>query len=133
VTVEFRGEVNTFAGQVSIPLASSWMPRSYVQELAALTSRTEDLLLPAPWTTEEELHFVLPEEARVRIPVDTILNTPYGSAKLQYARNGRELVVRTSVQFRKLRISPGEYDAFRDFCQQVERAFHDEIKVELRG
>jgi Tfp pilus assembly protein PilF/transglutaminase-like putative cysteine protease len=133
VTVEFRGEVNTFAGQVSIPLAASWMPRSYVQQLAALTSRTEDLLLPAPWTTEEELHFELPDQARVRMPSDTILNTPYGTARLQYVRNGRELVVRTSVQFRKLRISPEEYGQFRDFCQQIERAFHDEIKVELRG
>jgi hypothetical protein len=133
VTVEFRGELDTFAGYTSIPLATSWMPRSYVQQLAVSTSRAADMLLPAPWTTEEELHFELPDGAEARMPGDVRLETRFGTATLRYQRTGRELLIRTSVQFRQLRITPAEYGQFRDFCQQIERAFHNEIKVNLRG
>jgi hypothetical protein len=134
VTVEFRGELDTFAGQATVPLGSSWMPRSYVQTLASLASRRQDLLLPAPWTTEEELHFQLPAGAAIKaMPADTVLETPFGSLGVRYQRNAREIVVRTSVQFRQLRITPADYAGFRDFCRDVERAFHSEIKLGLRG
>jgi hypothetical protein len=134
VTVRFSGDVQMFAGRPSLALATSWMTRSYVQTLASLPSRTHDLLLPAPWTTVEELHFALPAGARLEaVPQDKILETPFGSATLRYQRQGNELVVTTSVQFRKLRITPSEYSAFRNFCAQVENAFRAEIKVGLKG
>jgi cellulose synthase operon protein C len=134
VTVKFSGEVEMFAGRPSLNLATSWMPRSYIQKLAPLPSRGQDLLLPAPWTTEEELHFALPAGARLdSVPPDKTLETPFGMAVLRYQRQGGELVVTTSVQFRKLRILPSEYRAFRDFCTQVESAFRAEIKVGLKG
>jgi hypothetical protein len=108
------------------------MMRSYVQSLAPLTSRKEDLVLPAPWTTEEELHFVLPGGSRIEaLPQDTNLESPFGLAVVRYQKQGNELVVKTSVQFRKLRIAAAEYAAFRDFCTQVENAFHGEIRVGL--
>ena len=134
VTVKFSGDVQMFAGRPSLALATSWMPRSYVQTLASLPSRAHDLVLPAPWTTEEELHFALPDGARLEaVPQDKILETPFGSAVLRYQRQGNELVVTTSVQFRRLRITPSEYGAFRNFCAQVESAFRAEIKVGLKG
>jgi transglutaminase-like putative cysteine protease len=134
VTVDFRGELDTFSGRLVLSLASSWMRRPYVSTLAPLASRTQDLLLPAPWTTEEELHFQIPAGAVISsVPSDTNLQTPFGSALLRYERHGRELVIRTSVQFRKLRITAAEYPAFRDYCQQVERAFRGEVKVTLGG
>ncbi len=132
VVVNFSGELDTFAGRRSLLLSPSWMRRSYVQTLAPLASRTEDLLLPAPWTTEEELHFRLPAGARLEaVPQEKILDTPFGAAVLRYQRRGDEFVVTTSVQFRKLRITPAEYGSFRDFCAQVDNAFRNEIKVVL--
>lgn len=132
VIVNFSGDLEANAGRKSVTLAPSWMTRSYVQSLAPLASRTQDLVLPAPWTTEEELHFVLPGGARIeQLPQDTNLDTPFGVATVRYQRQGDELLVTTSVQFRKLRITPKEYAAFRNFCTQVENAFHSEIKVGL--
>ncbi len=132
VTVNFRGELDTFAGRASISLGASWLPRAYLQTLAPLVSRTQPLVLPAPWTTEEELHFALPAGARLdAIPADTALDTQFGSAHLRFEQHGREIVVRTSVQFRKLRIAPSEYAAFRAFCGEVERAFRGEVKIGL--
>jgi hypothetical protein len=134
VTVKFRGELDVFAGRRTLSLSPSWMTRSYVQTLAPLASRTQDLLLPAPWTTEEELHFVLPAGARLEsVPQDKTLETRFGTAVLHYQRVGNELVVTTSVQFRMVRITPAEYAGFRNFCAQVETAFRAEIKVVLRG
>ncbi|MFB3813779.1 MAG: DUF3857 domain-containing protein [Terriglobales bacterium] len=133
VTVEFRGTLDTFVGRKSVPLGSSWMPRNYLANLAQAATRQQELRLRASWTTEEELHFALPAEAVVKsMPSNTALETPFGSATLRYERVGNEVVVRTSVQFRKWRIAPEEYTAFRNFCQQVERAFRNEIKLSLR-
>lgn len=134
VRVDFRGTLDTFNGRTVIGLAPSWMKRFYVQTLAPLASRTEDLVLPAPWITEEELRFQLPAGASIAsIPNDTALATPFGSAKIRYEKKGRELVVSTSVQFSKLRIMPAEYAAFREFCRDLERAFRQEVKVKLPG
>ncbi|HEX8984508.1 MAG TPA: DUF3858 domain-containing protein, partial [Bryobacteraceae bacterium] len=132
VVVNFRGAVETFVGHATVSLGSSWMQRSYVQTLAPLATREEDLLLPAPWTTEEEIDLQLPAGANLTaLPGGGAIDSPFGSASLQYQRSGRNLVIRTSVQFKKLRITPAEYAGFRDFCGQVERAFRGEVKVGL--
>ena len=132
INLNFSGSIDTFAGSRTLSLISSWMPHKYTQTLASLPTRTQDLRLPAPWTTEEELHFALPEGASFEsIPKSLTLDTPFGVAVLHYDRRGRDLVVSTSVQFRQLRITPAEYPAFRSFCDQVEKAFHTEIKVHL--
>jgi hypothetical protein len=67
------------------------------------------------------------------MPKSSTLDTPFGVAVLRYERRAHELVVSTSVQFRQLRITPAEYPAFRSFCEDVEKAFHTEIKVHLAG
>jgi transglutaminase-like putative cysteine protease/tetratricopeptide (TPR) repeat protein len=132
IKVNFSGSLDTFAGKKSLDLAPSWLPHKYVNSLAPLTTRTEQLQLPAPWTTEEELHFTIPQDANLdRVPENWHYDTPFGTAVIRYELRGRELIVTTSVQFRKLRIEPTEYSGFRDFCRNVEKAFHQEIKVRL--
>ncbi len=132
VNVKFSGSLDTFAGQKMLSLVPSWMPHKYVNSLALLESRSQQLQLPAPWTTEEELHFVVPEGAKFeKLPNNLQYETPFGTAAIHYEHHGRELTISTSVQFRKLRIDPAEYAAFREFCSQVEKAFHQEIKVRL--
>ena len=132
VVVNFSGDLDTYTGAHIVSLRPSWMRRSYVQTLAPLASRTEELQLPAPWTTEEELHFEIPQNANVvSLPHDTNLDTPFGSAVVRYQRQGDRIVIKTSVQFRKLRIGVDEYAAFRNFCSQVDEAFRQKIRVEL--
>ena len=132
IDVNFSGFLDRFEGQQTLALVPTWLPHRYVNSLAPLASRTEELQLPAPWTTEEELHFTVPPAAAVdQVPADWTTDTPFGSASIRYQMSGRELVVNTSVQFRKLRISAAEYPQFRAFCQDVEKAFHQEITVRL--
>ena len=133
VTVNFRGELNTFAGQRVLSLSPTWMPRSYVQTLAVEATRGEELVLPAPWTTEEEIHFALPANASVEeLPHTRSINTPFGSALLRYEQRANEIVISTSVQFRQYRIAAADYPAFRDFCSQIEAAFRSEVRVTLK-
>ena len=132
INVHFSGSLDKFAGDRDVTLSSSWMPNKYVDSLAPQESRSQDLVLPAPWTTEEELHFQIPEGATVEsVPTNKIFNTAFGTATIHYEQRERELFVTTSVQFRSLRISPADYSGFRAFCTEVEKLFGAQVKLRL--
>jgi transglutaminase-like putative cysteine protease len=132
VSVDFHGALNSFEQKRLVSLSSSWMPRSYIAALAAASTRTQDLVLPSPWTTEEEIHIALPEGAEVSsMPRDQNLSAAFGSLRLRYRKSGNEIVVQSHVEFEKERVSAQEYPAFRQFCSQAERSFRNEITVSL--
>ena len=73
-----------------VALSSSWMPRSYVAALAGASTRTQDLVLPSPWTTEEEIHIALPQDAEVTsLPRDQNISSGFGSLRLHYKKGAR--------------------------------------------
>jgi len=132
ISVEFRGDLNSARQKHVISLSSSWMPRSYAAALAPSGSRNQDLLLFAPWITEEEIHIALPPSARIaELPHDKNIVTPFGSLRLRYRKLAGAIVVQSHVQFERARVAAADYPAFREFCLQIERSFRDEIKVEL--
>jgi hypothetical protein len=109
------------------------MPRDYLQKLALLSSRTQDVQLGSPWTTQEEFHFRLPAGAEVaQLPPDSTLNTSFGKAHIHFASANHEIVIRSEVQFVRTRIEASEYTEFRSFCANLENAFRREVRVELR-
>jgi transglutaminase-like putative cysteine protease len=131
-TLTYRGEIQSSGNRlVSIP--SSWMPRPYLAALAASPRRTQPLLLSAPWTTEEELHIRLTgNSVASNLPTDYTVQNEFGSASIRYTREGNELVITSSVQFRKLRIRSEEYLAFRDFVRTLDEAFRRDVQVKLQ-
>jgi lipopolysaccharide biosynthesis regulator YciM len=132
VSVDFQGALNSFQHRRAVLLRSSWMRRSYLSDLAPAAARTQDLLLPSPWTTEEEIHISLPARAEVReLPGDQSITTAFGSMRLHYSKSGREVLVQSRVEFEPTRVSAGDYPAFRQFCSQVDHSFRNEIKVGL--
>jgi hypothetical protein len=132
VSLKFRGTLDGLAGTDSDSLPISWSRRSYVKTLASLSTRTQDLVLSAPWTTQEELHFALPAGAQLeRLPRDQDIETPFGTGRWHYQLQNHELVIRSFVQFRQMRIHPAEYPLFRDFCGRLESTFQNGIKVML--
>jgi cellulose synthase operon protein C len=132
VTVNFRGVIDTFAGRPTLSLSSSWIPRHYVQTLAPLASRAQTLMLPAGWTTEEELNLAFPANAKVELPKAQRLETPFGNAEFAYERSGSNVAIRTKVEFTRTQIAVDEYPAFREFCRALESAFRQEAKVTLQ-
>ncbi|HEX4603100.1 MAG TPA: DUF3857 domain-containing protein [Candidatus Angelobacter sp.] len=132
VSVDFQGALNSLQHKRSVSLGSSWMPRSYVAALAGASTRTQDLVLPSPWTTEEEIRIALPEGAEVTsLPHDQNISGSFGSVRLHYRKSAGEIVVQSHVQFEKARVSAQDYPAFRQFCAQVERSFRSEITLSL--
>jgi transglutaminase-like putative cysteine protease len=132
VSVDFQGALNSLESRRVVALSSSWMPRSYVSALAGASTRTQDLVLPSPWTTEEEIHIALPEGTEVTsLPHDQNLSGAFGSLRLHYRKSAGEVVVQSHIQFEKARISVQDYPAFRQFCAQAERSFRSEITLSL--
>lgn len=133
VQVRFAGTLDIFQGQHTIDLRTTWMQRDYLQKLALLSSRTQDVQLGSPWTTQEEFHFRLPAGAEAaQLPSDSNLKTSFGSAHMHVSLVNREIVVRSEVQFVRTRIEAAEYAQFRSFCADLEQAFRREIRVVLR-
>jgi len=132
VSVDFEGALNALQRSSVVTLRSSWMRRAYVSTLAPASYRAQDLLLPSPWITEEEIHVTLPSGATVQVlPRDEEIRTPFGSVRLQYTKSAHEIVIHSRLEFEKTRIKIEEYSAFRQFCSAVERSFHNEIVVGL--
>jgi transglutaminase-like putative cysteine protease len=132
VNVEFQGALNSPQYKRVVSLSSSWMPRSYVSALAESSTRTQDLVLPLPWTTEEEIHIALPEGTEVMsVPRDQNVNSVFGSLRLHYKKSPGEVIIQSHVQFERARVSAQEYPAFRQFCLQAERSFRNEISLSL--
>jgi hypothetical protein len=132
INVDFRGDLNSVRQKRTVSLSSTWTPRSYVAALAPSSNRSQDLMLFAPWITEEEIHVALPAGARVTdLPHDKIITSAFGSLKLHYRKIPGSILVESKVEFDKARITAADYPAFRDFCLSAERSFRDEIKVEL--
>lgn len=132
VSLTFSGDLPAFRGNRTISLPSSWMARNYLATLTSGNSRSQDLLLDAPWTTEEEVEIEIPPGAHLSsVPEDRESHTPFGEARIEYRLKDGELTVFSRVEFRQTRIRPPEYAAFRDFAASVEEAFRRDIRLEL--
>jgi transglutaminase-like putative cysteine protease len=132
VSLNFDGDLRTFRGRRTATLPSSWMKRNYVVTLTPTSTRTQELRLDAPWTTEEEIHIQLPRGGRVAaLPEDVSLQTDFGSAQITYRPEADEIVVLSTVQFNRTSIPVSEYSAFRDFTVSLEKAFSRNIAVNL--
>ena len=132
VSLSFSGDLSVYRGHHSASLPSSWMERNYVAALAPSITRTQDLILEAPWTTEEEIHIQLPKGATVSsLPSDQTVSTEFGNAELHYRVDGREIVILSTVKFLQTRIAAPLFPAFRAFAADLEKSFHRNIEVEL--
>ena len=132
VSLNFTGDLASFRGHHEATLPSSWMERNYVSALAASNSRTQDMLLEAPWTTEEEIHIQIPEGARVAgLPEKQAISTEFGKGTIEYRVDAHEITVLSTVSFSETRVPSSRYAAFREFTNDLEQAFRHDIDVVL--
>ena len=132
VSVDFEGALNPLQHRPVVTLTSSWMRRAYVSMLAPTSSRSEDLVLGAPWVTEEEIHVTLPPGATLQqVPADQEIRTDFGFARLLYTMSSHEIVIRSRLEIAAGRIHVQDYAAFHQFCSTLERTFRNQIVVGL--
>jgi hypothetical protein len=131
VRLRVKGKATNFARSeddtLSVPASIS--PR-LVSELAPSSKRTLDVVIGALTTREEEWAVKLPAGAKLRsVPAPQKIESPFGNFELTVEQAAGKITVKTSLSFRKVRVAPGEYAAFRTFCEAVDRAFNQRIVV----
>ena len=133
VDIDFGGELNLYRGKKQLSVNSTWYARRYVRTLAPLLSRTQDLVITAPWRTEEEVRMNLPAGARVNtLPREFVRNTQFGTATIGYEVRDRVLIMRSAVEISKGRVAPEQYAAFRQFCTELDNAFREQVSITIQ-
>jgi hypothetical protein len=57
------------------------------------------------------------------------LDTPFGRFAISFDEGNGKVVIKASIAFKKTRITPSEYPAWRAFCEAADRAFGQSMVV----
>lgn len=88
---------------------------------ASRSQRTHDLLLGPQRVHRERWSVTIPAGMRVASsPKQAKIATKFGSYEQTTKTDGKQVIVESTLRLDRSRISPGEYAAFRAFCQQVD-------------
>ena len=108
-------------GELEMPAMGH--PGELLRSYARLSSRKQDLVLGFPWEQEERLSIVLPDGyAPRRLPEARKIESRFGSFTLAVERQGREVLLSSSLRVVTHRIAQRDYAAFRRFCGEVDGA-----------
>ncbi len=131
VKLRAKGKVLGFARRdgdaLSVPAGPT---HALVAEYASLSHRALDVDLHALTRRDDEWTVHLPPGMRVTRPATPAqLDTPFGSFSIAFEEGAGKVVVRSTLSFKKARITPAEYPAWRAFCEAADRAFGQTMVV----
>src|SRR6185312_13934769 len=130
--VRMEGSIPRFASVngATLLVPRQIVPRSWVPDLAALGSRTTDLLTGPPQIVIEEMHLALPAGYQAgALPAPTQLKQPFASFQADAVLNGSTLTLRSRIETTQPLIAPAGYAAFRAFWAQVDAALGRSIAI----
>lgn len=105
-----------------------------LSDLAADSRRTHDVVLSVPSGVEEAVRYVLPKGTRVRsLPKAVQLKTSFGTYERIYVRKQGGVEVRRVLRIETNRIPQAQYEAFRKFVEQIDRAERERPVIEQGG
>jgi hypothetical protein len=125
VKVKARGKAASLARRegesLSMPVGAA---AKMVADYASLSTRSLDVVLPALTSRDDEWSVKVPAGMRVvRAPAPARSDSPFGSFSIEVEQSAGKVVVHSVLTMKKARITPGEYAAFRAWCEQADRAF----------
>ena len=125
VVVKARGKAASLARRegdtLSMPVGAA---AKMVTDYAGTSTRQLDVVLPALSSRDDEWTVKVPAGMRVvRAPTPAKGDSPFGSFAVEVEASAGKVVVRGTMSLKKARITPGEYPAFRAWCEQADRAF----------
>ncbi len=126
-----RGKAQSFArkeGQsFSLPAAPVM---DLAQKYASLSTRKLDVVLGALTMREDEWVVKLAPGIRAaRVPLALAKDTPFGSFEMSVEQSAGKIVVKSKLILKKAVIAAADYDAWRLFCESVDRAFGQRIVI----
>jgi hypothetical protein len=131
VRIRAKGRAPNFARRTGDALSVPAGPtHRLAADYASLSRRTLDVSLHALTQRDEEWTLRLPPGTRLtRPPTPAQLDTPFGRFSITFEEGPGKVVLRTSLAFKKARISPAEYAAWRSFCEAADRAFGQRMEI----
>lgn len=125
VKIRVKGKAPSFVRHDGDVLSLAAGPvYSLVAHYASLSRRTLDVDLRALSQREDEWTIRLPAGTKVlRAPSPAQLDSPFGRFSVAFEEAPGKVTVKTALSFKKARITPAEYPAWRSFCEAVDRAF----------
>ncbi|MCA9655104.1 MAG: DUF3857 domain-containing protein, partial [Myxococcales bacterium] len=101
--------------------------------LASTTEREHDLVLDLPSVEVNEIHYVLPPgHAMSRMPANKTIDTEVGRFSLEVSEASDGAQVRSRLELTQPRITPAQYDAFRQFLRQVDASLEQSFEVSVQ-
>jgi cellulose synthase operon protein C len=131
VKIKAHGKTSTFARREGDALSIPAGPvHELVADYASLSKRTLDLNLRALTSREDEWTIRLPAGMKLtRPPTPAQLDSPFGRFAISFEEGPGKVTVKTTLAFKQARITPGEYAAWRSFCEAADRAFGQRMTV----
>jgi tetratricopeptide (TPR) repeat protein/transglutaminase-like putative cysteine protease len=131
VKLRAKGKTLTFARRegdaLSVPAGPA---HELVADYASLSKRTLDINLRALTMREDEWVVHLPAGMKVTRPATAAtLDSPFGRFSFTFEESQGKVTVKTVLAFKKARITPAEYPAWRAFCEAADRAFGQRFVV----
>ena len=101
-----------------------------LSRFAAREKRDFDLVLGPQRSETDEFEVALPDGHEVAAkPAKTELDGKFGRYSLSAETVGKNLVIRRFLMLKTTRVAVADYPAFRDFCQEVDRAESEIITI----
>jgi Flp pilus assembly protein TadD len=98
--------------------------------LASKSKREHELVLDVPSSEVNKLRYELPRGHKfARTPSPANIESPIGHFTLEVQTDGQGATVRTKLEFRRHRITPAEYPAFREFLRDVDAKLEQDFEV----
>ena len=93
-----------------------------------------EVLLVNPWTDHYRIRYVLPPGWEpVAIPEDTAVANEFAAFKVQWRRQGRDVLVETIRTLKKQRVPISGYKEFRDLAGKLDSAESQLLLVRPAG
>jgi len=118
------------AGALELPVTGR--DADFVRTYARLSARGQDLVLAYPWQHDEELSYRLPAGWRLAMgvaPPARVVDSPFGSFRLEVAVERGVVRVRSSLNVTRARIVPADYARFRAFLLEVDATLNTPLGV----
>jgi tetratricopeptide (TPR) repeat protein len=131
VHLKARGKALAFARHDGDALVVPAGPtHKLTADYASLSKRTLAIDLHALTQKDDEWTLKLPPGMHItRSARPAQLDTPFGRFSIAFEESAGKVVVKSSLAFKKARITPAEYPQWRAFCEAVDRGFGQSIVV----
>lgn len=131
VHLRARGKAQAFARRDGDTLIVPAGPtHKLTADYASLSKRTLAIDLHALTQKDDEWTIKLPPGMKIARPAQPAqLDTPFGRFSIAFEESAGKVIVKSSLAFKKARITPAEYPAWRAFCEAVDRGFGQSIVV----